>query len=255
MQNFVQDPELGPLLLELGRTIFPLQEWLNDTGHYQPDDAAALPWRQSPPLQIEDFHVLQRLSAMIEDGADEKLRQRWLKIAAAPRWMEPLLPYPSNWRGARGLDETPVFAPADSDNVATTTEELRTRQRLPRARREFYELCWPWLLKSHAVHPTPDQQGWVDYATQLFTDTAAGWGKEAPVKSSDFMKRLAKDLAICLLDMENPTFSDSPADKYRQRAVLMEAGEYRSRANSYSPRDVQKRVDELERQLASKLGE
>ena len=95
----------------------------------------------------------------------------------------------------------------------------------------------------------PDDASWLDFAKNLYADALSAWPPTGAVKSSDFIKRFAKDVAVCLLDLENPFFPTDDAGSLWQRAVLIEAGEHRFRHNAYKPEHVKLAVDQFEAKL------
>ena len=248
----IADASIRSALLNIAQQIFPLTTWTKD---YVPPDAADLPWRTAGhTLSLDTMRTIDRFEVLIDSNTDEEaLRVRLNKIAAAPLWLEPSLPHPYDWRSRRGLDDMAVFAPVDSDNFVIGTEDPKSKTKKPRARAEFYAACWPFLTAALAESLFPDATSWLDFAKSLYGDGLSAWPSNAPVKSSDFIKRYTKDIAICLLDLENPFFSLNDTGELWQRAVLIEAGEHRHRHNAYTPAQVQITVDQIDAKLTSLL--
>ncbi len=248
----ISDAAVREALLKLAQQIFPLATWTKD---YIPPNAADLPWRTAGQvLSVQSLRTVERFELLIDsDRGDEALRIRWNKIAAAPLWMEPNLPHPADWRAQRKLDDVAIFAPVDSDNFVIATDDPKTKVKKPRARLEFYAACWPLLMAAHAECLFPDDASWLDFAKSLYNDALSAWPLTGTVKSSDFVKRFAKDIAICLLDLENPFFPGGAEGELWQRAVLIEAGEHRHRHNAYEPKQVQAAVDQFDAKLTALL--
>lgn len=251
----ISDAEVSDILAKLAGQLFPLERWLKDGQKYIPPNANALPWRRAnAALSISSLRTIERLQRLIDgSGGDEHLRARWNKIMAAPLWMEPSLTRPADWRTQRKLDDLAVFAPVDSDNFVIATDDPKTKVKRPRARAEFYAVCWPLLKAAQAECLFPDDASWFDFAKNLYADALSAWPPTGAVKSSDFIRRFAKDVAICLLDMENPFFAADDEGDLWQRAVLIEAGEHRHRHNAYTTEQVKTAVNQFDAKLTSLL--
>lgn len=249
------DAGIRDILLKLAQQIFPLEKWMQDPAKYVPPEVSHLPWRaDGQRLSLQSMRAIDRLELLIDAyPSDESLRVRWGKVAAAPRWLEQSLPYPIDWRAQRKLEDVAVFAPADSDNVMVAAVDPKTKLRTTHARPEFYAACWPLLRAAQVECLFPDDASWNDFAKSLFNDLLSAWPPTAPVKSSDFIKQLAKDLAICLLDMENPLFAATDEGDLWQRAVLIEAGEHRHRHNAFDVKQAEAAVEEMRKKLSALL--
>lgn len=251
----ISDAAADDILSKLAQQLFPSERWLKDGQKYVPPNAAELPWRNGgPALSVTSLHVIERFEQLIDgSGLDDLLRVRWNKIMAAPLWLEPDLPHPADWRTQRKLDEAAVFAPVDSDNFVIAADDPKNKVKRPRARAEFYAACWPLLKAARAECLFPDDTSWLDFAKNLYADALSAWPPTGAVKSSDFIKRFAKDVAICLLDLENPFFTTDDVGTLWQRAVLIEAGEHRFRHNAYKPEQVKSAVDQFDAKLTPLL--
>ncbi len=248
----ISDPSIRETLLNIAQQIFPIGI---STRANLPPDAANWPWRASgQALSLTALHTIERFELLIDgQPCDEMLRVRSNKIATAPLWLDLVLPRPADWRTQRGLDEAAVFAPVDSDNFVIATEDPKSKIKKPRARAEFYTACWPLLKAAQATCLFPDATSWLDFAKNLYGDALSAWPPTAATKSSDFIKRFAKDIAICLLDQENPLLPADKAGELWQRAVLLEIGEYRHRHNAYDPKQVQAAVEKFDATLTPLL--
>ncbi|MER8824382.1 MULTISPECIES: hypothetical protein [unclassified Mesorhizobium] len=252
--GMISDAEVRDTLTKLARQLFPLESWVKDGQKYVPPNAPDLPWRGSgPTLSIESLRAVERLDLLIESDSNEALRVRWNKIATAPLWFEPSLHHPADWRAQHKLDEAAAFAPVDSENFVIATVDPKTKLKLPRARSEFYAACWPLLMKAQTQRVFPDDASWLQFAKNLLADELAAWPPTEVVKSSDFIKRFAKDVAICLLDLESPFLPVDEQGELWQRAVLIEAGEHRHRHNVYNPEQVQEAVAQFDAKVTALL--
>jgi hypothetical protein len=81
----ISDPTRA-ILLKLGQILFPLEKWTREE-RYHPPAQEDLPWHQpGMSLTFASMLTLERLEKLIDQAStEEELRQRWLKIAAAPR--------------------------------------------------------------------------------------------------------------------------------------------------------------------------
>jgi hypothetical protein len=215
-------PELRDTLTNLSAGLFDLDAWIKEPGKYQPSDTD-LPWRKpGGKLSPADLGVIPFFENLLrESSGDDDLGVRWAAIAADPLKFSPLAGV-SEWRKNRGLSGSPKFGVAASNNIWLTDANGK-----PISRATFYAAAWPSLTAVVAARKQAGAIDWAKLATDLLNNNAPQWPNSLQPTSGSFLVQFASDMLYAMLGQRNPV-----ADPWR-RAVLIEAGEYRTPGNSY----------------------
>lgn len=236
------DNDLRVILENLAEGLFPLNVWLNGNASTPPKKYIPpqknLPWRATGhSLSPNDLGVIPFFETLLGESLELiAVLKRWHELRAEPLKFSPLV-NPQRWRLRRGLNPTPQFGIAESNNV------LQNPEGEPLVRAAFYRSYWP-LLK-HTVNAARPQSSkdWQSLGGNLFTDSCKQWPASQPLRSSVFVMQFARDMLYAMMGMHNEsTHPNFPEYKF---ALLIELGEHRRIGNTHAPSDVEKALEQF----------
>jgi hypothetical protein len=241
------------ILPALAEAVFPVQVWTKQKPPPKYDQfiprIGSVPWRPvaaDPTLSTANFEIVRFLEILADnDGVNVALAPRWNAIAADPtRYFQNHSGMSAaEWRHERGVDAKAKFGAfePDSSNFAFVTR-LADGTLKAVSRVEFYDPCWVPLAAAFQFKPPGDAAGWIAFRDNLRTDQFPDtvWPKSSIVKSSAFIRQFTLDVLRACLGQRNDAMT--AADPILQRAVVIEAGENRSRGNAYTEQQAAQAV-------------